>query len=65
MPLECTIWCPACKTDRFELYREPTKRDPGENTGVYEHVLKELTELKDCKTCNCGCNLERKLEKVN
>ena len=33
--IECTVWCPNCETDKFQVVRRPTGR-----TGVYEHVIR-------------------------
>ena len=54
--IECTVWCPNCKTDKFRVLRRPTGQ-----TGVYEHVTEAIGPGENRKTCDdCGENLSRK-----
>ena len=55
--IECIIWCPSCRVDKFEVQRVPTRRE-----GVFEHKSVELSENGGYRqVCNtCQGPLERK-----
>lgn len=56
MELEAIIWCPRCRTDKFEIRRKPTNRE-----GVFENVtIPPSIPATDRKFCLCGAVLERK-----
>ena len=44
---ECVLWCPKCRKDKWEVERKPTGCE-----GVYQHVLRQMSENKGLqKTC--------------
>ena len=51
--VECIVWCPSCKADKYTVYRVPTG-----NEGVFMNAA----EPKDAVAarCQCGEMLERK-----
>ena len=48
--VECIVWCPHCKEDRFRVLRKPTGRN-----GVYQHDIEWIgkpdEDTKDCRGC--------------
>ena len=53
---EAVIWCPKCRVEKFEVWREPTGAD-----GVHTHVVVPADVPLDArKFCACGAVLERK-----
>jgi len=43
--IEAVIWCPACKVDKYTVYRKEV------NPGVFVHEREP--ELDNYKTCDC------------
>lgn len=53
--LEAVIWCPKCRVDKFELWRQLISH------GHYEHVTVPPSLPPEAhKRCECGTNLERR-----
>lgn len=51
--IECVVWCPSCRQDKFTVYRVPT----GE-TGVFKNEADPPDAV--ATRCQCGAVLERK-----
>lgn len=51
--VECVLWCPKCREDKYEIRRVPTGKE-----GVYEHA--SYPPGRNEKACECGVILERK-----
>ncbi len=50
LEVECTVWCPGCKEDKYRVLRMPTSQN-----GVYQHEIAWIrTPNRDHKTCR-GC----------
>lgn len=53
---EAVVWCPRCRTEKFEVWRVRT-----ENEDVFEHITQPLSIPPEArKRCECGTQLERK-----
>ena len=53
--LECVVWCPDCKQERFRVYRSKA----GSGEGVYQNRI-DPPQGDHMRCADCGCNLERK-----
>lgn len=50
--VDCIVWCPTCKVDKFTVYRVETRADSG--------VFVNEAEPAATTHCTCGEPLERK-----